>query len=141
MLVLAVDPGRVTGWASYNTETGAHTSWEATDLTLDNCLVYSVIVCEDYRITDKTAQLTQQTDALEIIGTLKNFCAQHGIKFVLQQPSAKKFARPNKLQALGWSVATKDNHADDASAHLLRLLVKEKLLRADEMKTMQGVLK
>lgn len=141
MLVLAADPGRVTGWASYDTHRGTHQSWESANIDFDSCVNYSVIVCEDYRITDKTAQLTQQTDALQIIGTLKNFCVLYGIEFVLQQPSAKKFARPNKLKVLGWDLKTKDNHADDASAHLLRYLVKSKLLRADDIKTMQGALK
>lgn len=146
MIVCAVDPGYGTGYATYDVGAGEFDSWETYNGELDLLrlaqLAVEVVVCEAYTVTERTAQYTQQTDALRHIGKIEQFCASHPLfpDLVMQQPSAKKFAKPNKLKLLGWHKKTKDSHADDAAAHLLCYLVKARLLRADDLVKLKGAL-
>lgn len=135
MIVGAVDPGLGTGLALYDTDRGTFTSWETYNGVFDpsSLLGCSVVVCERYTITEKTSHLTQQHDALNHIGTLKTFCGMNGIKLVMQNTNAKRFAKPNKLKLLGWELKTTDRHADDAAKHLLNYVVKNKLLHSNDM--------
>lgn len=140
MLVLAVDPGAVSGISAYDTRDGCFQSWEG-QVPLEDLKHYDAVVIEGFLITENTSKLTQQRDAMEIIGQVKAVCEAHDIPLTIQMPSAKRFAQPNKLQLLGWYKKTRDNHANDAAAQLLRFLTKEKLLHADDKNKLKGALR
>jgi hypothetical protein len=123
MKVLAIDPGYGTGWATYDTRTGVFMSGEVWtfkdgankihELALDPALME--VVAENYIITARTAKLTQQTEALRLLGVLEDECIQKELGFTLQNPKKPK---DNVLKALGWYMKTKDNHANSAAYHL-----------------------
>lgn len=137
-LIASIDPGRGTGYASYNTSYGAFNCGETgydQPLALVHLVNAGVIICEDFDINKKTAELTQQHDALQHIGEIKAFCAERAIQLVMRKRGDKKFGTMHnysKLKALGWYVKTTDMHSADAAAHLLSYLVKNRLLRLED---------
>lgn len=141
MIVAACDPGAVTGVAIYGTDDREFESFETTQNPCAWLSACSVVVCEQFTITEDTARKTAQPDALHWIGTIKAFCRENNIELVMQGVGAKKFARPNKLKLLGWALKTPDNHADDASAHLLRYLEKNALLHPQDRIKLFGAFK
>ena len=146
--VLAVDPGGTTGWAM-SAQAGLAEPMlvvhgEADFLTfldvLDSLFARSAdegrpteIVAERYVITPRTAKLSQQTTALEVIGVLKYFANRYDVLMTLQTPAdAKRFATNDRLAAREWlqrPLAAND-HANDAIRHLMTHLVKTKRMRA-----------
>lgn len=139
MLVVAIDTGRGIGFSQYDTAAGTFGSWEASQVSTTDMAAADVIVVERY---EQRSNVTAQDDALKQNGVIERFCAEIGIEFVQQMPAdAKRFSKDDKLKALGWYVKTKDMHATDSARHLLRYLVKNKLLRADDMKKLAGVLR
>lgn len=135
--VIGVDPGKITGLASY--------SWEIVpnqDNQLDSfdasCVPATAIIgrirdlsrimkithifCEPYIIGQRTTRMTQQTHAMEIIGALKVFCAEEiNAKFVPQQQSISKiFGNKDRLKQFGWYTSNdSENHANDAASQVL----------------------
>ena len=140
---IAVDPGKVTGWAKRTPE-GQFASGQ------EDCWLYlrrlhealikhgkqapSAIVCEDFIYTTETAKKTRQTWSTESIGVLRLICLLRGIPFVLQTPvSAKKFSTDDKLKAMGWYFPSKGGHQNDAARHLLLHEVKEGNIDASKL--------
>lgn len=124
--ILAIDPGKVTGWAVLH-EDGRYDGGE--DL-LHNVLMSvetllsegerPIIVCEDFIFTTATAKKSRQTWSTEGIGVLRYLAARYQASFVIQSPSAaKNFAIDEKLKAMGWYFPTTGGHRNDASRHLL----------------------
>lgn len=136
MLLIAVDPGKTTGVATWYLDR-AFEEPMATQIegSLDFCdYVHAllaghydddiVIICEKYTINAGTLKKSRQYDPLEIIGTLRWFAHQYEIDFVLQSPAeAKRFATNDKLKKIGWYTPGRD-HAADAMRHLLLYSVK-----------------
>lgn len=90
-----------------------------------------LIACERFLITQKTAKSSQQTDALETIGAIKNIARQNGCNIVMQGPGpAKRFAPNRVLKAMGFHKTAHDvgqsdaNDANDATRHALLMLGK-----------------
>lgn len=136
-MILAVDPGKTTGWASYVpgeplSETESHFS--AGELGLQAFLERAderltegdEVVCERFTISKRT--LTAAADAhwaMKGIGVLEYWCTTRGLKFTLQTPAeAKGFATNEKLKAIGWYTATTGGHANDGVRHLLTYMVR-----------------
>lgn len=149
MIVVAVDPGGGTGIATYDTLTGVFESYEALGFA-DACIeiqlalaniAASECVAESYIVTARTATLTQQTEPLRLLGVTEYICTVEGVSFKLQQPGARKPASDDKLKALGWYKKTKDNHANDASKHLLVYCLKNKLLTEADMQKLKESLR
>lgn len=66
---------------------------------------------------------TRQPDALQVTGQIGALAAELGIKVVYQQPgSAKKIAPNALLRRIGWYVASRDQHGNDALRHVLLVL-------------------
>jgi hypothetical protein len=78
-----------------------------------------VVVGEKFTITRATAALTQQTEALEVIGAVRWECVSRGLAApTLQLPAeAKRLVIDRRLKELGWWQPGKD-HARDALRHL-----------------------
>jgi len=128
-MILAIDPGLVTGVALwYLDESGAEVFWSGEVATRFETYDYLAealpafrpeVVCESYTITQRTAQLSQQYDALYLIGAAEALCHLHGLTFSMKGPAIKKFSTDAKLKAMGWWNPTKGGHRNDAARHLL----------------------
>jgi hypothetical protein len=78
-----------------------------------------VIACERFVITPETGKKTQQTDALEVIGSVRDVCERLGGHLVLQSKAdAVRLAPPQLLRAIGWYKPGME-HANHAAAHAL----------------------
>ncbi len=129
--VVAVDPGGTTGLAVWSPDLGL--SLREVSPAIDavfwladmaRTLEPTTFVVEKYIITPATAKLSQQHDALEIIGALKYLVRKYDHKMVMQSPSeAKAYSTNDKLKRVGWYRPGLD-HARDASRHLLLHLSK-----------------
>lgn len=137
-LIVAFDPGLITGVATYDVTQKHHVAGELktsevmpwlVDI-LDWCEkgdVHLQIVMERFVITPETAKKSQATWSLEVIGAIKLAAEMRGYTDVtMQSPGdAKRFATNAKLKAIGWRKPTAGGHADDASRHLLLFLIKQ----------------
>ena len=138
-MILAVDPGGTTGWAVMETDGRVYAGqddFERFTHVVVHLPVPDVIVVERYVITPRTAKLSQQTTALEVIGFLRYWAWSHGAKFVMQTPAdAKRFStsggKPNgRLDKAGWTMRplADNDHANDALRHLLLYCVKNRFM-------------
>ncbi len=138
-VIIAVDPGKMTGWAIRGTDESmiagelewyGFLKWVEEYVKAAIRVGYDVtLVCESYTITPATIRKTRQHWSLEIIGCLRYWSLRHaGKELVLQSPaSAKSFSTNEKLKALDWYVPGR-GHANDALRHLLLYLVAENMI-------------
>jgi hypothetical protein len=133
-VIIAVDPGKMTGWA--HLRLGMFNSGQ---MPLSDYLVWfdqvleeglqPTVVCEDFIYTTETAKKTRQTWSTEGIGVLRFLTAKYGFGFHVQTPAdAKRFSTNAKLKAMEWYRPSKGGHANDAARHLLLYCVKNKLI-------------
>lgn len=128
---LAVDPGNMTGWATFmlggrwapgSVNSGQMPANDFLDwvceapLLLDgNCLW----LVESFTVTAKTARMSQQPVPMEVIGVLKFLARRSGARMEMQTPaSAKRFVNDEQLRKIGLWQPGKD-HARDALRHLV----------------------
>lgn len=134
MRVLAVDPGLRSGLAVHR-----YKCWDTYILdpmaTVDHAddelrSGLDLIVCEAYKITARTAQLSAQHWSLELIGALRWLAHSYNVPFQLQTPAdAKSFVPDQRLRDLDMWVPGKEDHARDATRHLVLALAKRGELR------------
>lgn len=138
--VLAVDPGKMTGYAWHHiggdplVREGDFSAflWAA-DKLLDLRRDRVAVVCEAYQITERTARLGSQGGlgdphrhfSLEIIGALRFLCEKHGATFAPLQTArdAKSVVSNDLLKRFGWYTVGMD-HGRDATRHLVLWLAK-----------------
>ena len=143
LYILAVDPGKITGWATANVEDVTNpTAGEVDDRfrfaryfrqAVGTGRVYEV-VCEDFIISERTIRMAPDPNALRLIGWLELECEHLGIEFTLQAPAAAKgFATDDKLKTLGWYENTPGGHRNDALRHLLRYMIAKHPHHASEI--------
>lgn len=129
MRVLAVDPGLRSGWACWSGgdfQTGICDPMELLDFCSER-MGYQpdLLACEAYKITARTAKLSAQNWSLELIGALRWMCHRSSVPFVLQTPAeAKSFVPDQRLRDLGMWTPGKEDHARDATRHLVLALAK-----------------
>lgn len=124
--ILAFDPGGTTGYAVAGERFYAgelHGDFETQALAMSE-LFYKYtpgfVVCETYTITQRTAHLSQQPEALMLIGMVRWFVSRTEATLTMQKPSvAKSFATDAKLREMTWFSPTTGGHANDATRHLL----------------------
>ena len=133
--ILALDPGKKTGWAAYDFTTKRFVSGEG-DFITSARRAHAIaaehndelsIVSESFTITVNTAKNTQATWSLELIGVYRYlslaYCRED---LTLQAPAAaKRFSSDDRLRAMGWYTPGK-GHANDAARHLMLYLVTRK---------------
>lgn len=149
MKILAVDPGWGTGWATYETTTGEFESGEVTgfiecchklEWLMSDPAVLEVVI-ENFVITAETVTMTQQTEALRLLGVVENECDKRGYAYSVQ--AAKDPKKPKAvrvLKVLSWYRKTKDNHANSAAYHLYVYLSGHGLLtQEDKFKLMRSM--
>ena len=130
MIILAVDPGEMSGIAQLDTDTMQFSSFE---LDFDGTCRHLAlmghqygnrlrVVAEAFFITPDTYKKTFQPWSLELIGVCRFVSrAYTGCELVTQAKSnvRKKLAPDSRLKQLGWYQWTPDGHANDAAGHLL----------------------
>ncbi len=132
--LLAVDPGPSTGVAWYDLENeeflGAKVMRrEEFEDAAETAIALKdiVVVCEKFVITAATAKKVRYNDSIEIIGFLRFLCRRHQRKLIEYSASdAKSFVTNEKLKAL--KMYTRNDHARDATRHLVLYLVRHKLI-------------
>ena len=125
-VLLAVDPGKMTGYALYDTNNDRFMSAElphfeflveAERILLEES-IYTVI-CERFVITKATLEKTRQPWSIEQIGCLRYRCQTMKIPFYLQTAAeGKAFSTDTKLKTIGFYTPN-SKHANDAARHLL----------------------
>jgi hypothetical protein len=136
--ILALDPGKKTGWALASFKTDGSVYFQSGEQTfLENAsFVHTTaastgdelsVVSESFTITVNTAKNTQATWSLELIGIYRYlslaYCRED---LTLQAPAAaKRFSSDDRLRAMGWYTPGK-GHANDAARHLMLYMVTRK---------------
>lgn len=85
-----------------------------------------LVSLERFIITAKTAQVSRQPDALDVIGAVRSECeVLENVHLVRYQSSeAKKFAPNATLKSLGW-YSRGMRHANDGARHCLLAIARE----------------
>ena len=142
MIVMAVDPGKTTGFALLDWREGypvpevqysAELDFKEYAIKVKECLPHSqntsnfYVACESFIINAQTVRNSQAPYSLEAIGVLKYLCWESGYdpsQIAFQAPVNAKNMFPNpKLKALGTWHRGGDGHANDAIRHgLLRMV-------------------
>ena len=134
-LILAVDPGKMTGAALYDIATKTLlNAWECPnaefiDWARDFLAASPPIIVRSERfvISGGTVRMgrTDENWSIECIGCLRAMCRWHGHDFDLQAAGdAKKMAPNPKLREIGWYIKGK-GHATDAVRHIVLSTVKD----------------
>lgn len=128
MKILALDPGKLSGFAWLNTDDlTSFTSWMLPHMEALNDVwahvearTVDLIVCESFIITAQTLKKSRGENwSLEQIGATRWMCSLHDIPFELQSPAdAKSFVDDRRLSDVGWR-KTGPGHDNDAARHLL----------------------
>lgn len=135
MIFVGVDPGKVTGIAVWWSPVVFDTSGKPSSLDTAE-VVASAVPATIRRMLDgrrptllaveryvQTQRKTHQPEAQQVIGAVRSLADEYVVRCVYQNPGpAKKIGTTRRLKQLGFYVATKDNHANSATAHLLLLM-------------------
>jgi DNA-directed RNA polymerase subunit N (RpoN/RPB10) len=133
VIVLGLDPGKITGVGLWHTDVLAvrfqAPADEAMDWVTDTLALYQRsdtpihVACERFTVTQAT--VTKGGDAhhsLEQIGVYRYLARRMDHSFELHGASdCKKFTSDDRLRALGWYTPTKGGHTNDS----LRVLAKQ----------------
>ncbi len=130
MSIIAIDPGKITGIATWSQRTETFERFEMSEQEVYTWLrgitpALHIWVIEAYTVTARTAQLSQQLEALYIIGAVRYKLSNYGMLPLMRPPSDKRFATDAKLKALGFWSPSAGGHANDAARHLLNYLVRD----------------
>jgi hypothetical protein len=133
VIVLAVDPGKMTGWATWS-----EGKFMAGQMPYLEFLVWAEsmiphyapfdlhVVSEAFIISQRT--VSQGKDAHWSIGSnaiLDYWCQKYEVPFSTQTASeGKRFADDEKLKRIEWYQSTPGGHRNDAVRHLVVYLVK-----------------
>lgn len=127
VIIIAADPGNMTGWASINLgDTWNPTAVSAGQLPSDQFCDWlatignqaDLILYETFTINAETARKSPQPAPIEVIGVMKFLARRAGVRIEGQSPgSAKTFVNNNQLRKIGlWKPG--QDHARDAIRHL-----------------------
>lgn len=127
MIVIAVDPGLVTGIAWWIPDLSptpgcGEFSKKNVGSVLEGLLQGKdpesvIVVCEKYVLLPGVK--SAQPEALMFMGVVEFLCQKYGVKLVWQFPrDAKKMCTDGFLRKTGWYMKTKDGHANDAMRHV-----------------------
>lgn len=138
MKLLAIDPGKMTGWAEveFNTDGSRHTVTNLQEVSMDNIWsslqevfserVPDCVVIEDFKITTGTGKLGSPDWSLRIIGAVEYLAYLNNIPVVKQTPAnAKAFSTNERLRAVEMWHKGGAGHANDALRHALLFMVKK----------------
>jgi hypothetical protein len=128
MIILAADPGNMTGWSSISLDD----HWNADrvnagqldadvfcDWLFDVLSDVDLLIYETFTITSQTTRKSPQPVPIEVIGVMKFLARRRKVQIEGQSPgSAKQFVTDAQLRKLGlWKPG--QDHARDAIRHLV----------------------
>lgn len=133
--VIWIDPGLMTGVASFDLAHPAFDSWQAEPDEVVRTLHERLAVADgrmqigwEMYLSTGGPQHGTPKHSNEIIGRLKDFALIHGVELLKPQPSsARKLGSVVFLRRLGW-YKPGQVHANDAASHALAYLMRERLL-------------
>ncbi len=111
--ILALDPGKTTGWALFSNKGVLVNSGEIPDDFVMNwieAIEPTIIVIEDFKINPAKRQGGSDVPAAQVIGAVKAYCKWQRAKLVLQSNTIKPIAYK-------WAGLRTKSHAHDAVAH------------------------
>lgn len=128
MMIIAADPGNMTGWASIalgdtwsadEVNAGQLPSDEFCDWMFTAVSLVDLVIYETFTITSQTTRKSPQPIPIEVIGVMKFLARRSGTRIESQSPgSAKQFVTDAQLRKLGlWKPG--QDHARDAIRHLV----------------------
>ncbi len=134
MKIVAIDPGKTTGWAEFDTDTPeiirCGEIGELVNLRTFLLRWFTVsskdevrVVIEDFTISQRTIKTALDYTALRIIGWAVIEGEFWDVPPVLQLPMRKTFASDDILKQVGWYRPSKGGHQNDALRHLLYYLL------------------
>lgn len=138
MKILAIDPGKTVGLAHWDEgrfqwsaqdEKWSFLEWaDPSEWDRRGVGWFDTVIIERYIITPRTAKLSQQHDALDVLGCIRYWCRIRGVPLTEHSASeAKSFSTDDKLKAAGmWNPG--NDHACDAARHLLLYLIRAKIM-------------
>lgn len=160
MRLMAIDPGKMTGWFVIDFTT---LDWMGGELPQDEFLDWMEpsdgavvplsnsplvlwrldrVVMEGFHITQRTSQ-TNPTDeqlwSVQQIGVVKMWCRRLAISYERQMPSAKSFDKNgDKLKKLGWYAPSpgakgEAGHRRDAARHALKWGVDHRVIPLESL--------
>lgn len=142
MSYLAIDPGLVTGVATYFPEVDSKpqleevpggikgaAEWLAPILVHNHLASFDFVFIEDWNVRPNTHKLTPQPDPYLIIGFVQGLCHVRGTPLVKLGPGEHKGfngkGKKSKVRRIGWvEQTTKDDHAEDAASVMLSGLLR-----------------
>lgn len=142
MIVIAIDPGKVCGWAVWNDgqrgeNYGLKQSGQAEAFEVQEWLESTIplhqpfglhVVVERF-VIDETTPGADAHWAMYPLGAISYWCAKHEVPLTFQSAGdVKDFATDDKLRNLGWHHSTVGGHENDALRHLVVFLVKHRRL-------------
>lgn len=135
LLIVGVDPGKVTGLAAwrFRDTVGLYLTPErqevsANDVTRVLRLMLrferpTLLACERFIKATGGRPQTAQPDADRVIGAVRSLADELVVRCVYQSPGPAKRVAPDRLlRQLGWYTRTPDGHANDACRHVLLAL-------------------
>lgn len=141
-LVLWLDPGLVTGWATWRPAAALFTAGHVTGVIAAGELIDEMLSLadgngavgyENFTIRPGSSRLRLNTTALEVIGVTKWAAHLAGCRVLPQlQPDARKLGEKH-LKTVGWNRPGPDD-VTSASSHLLSYLLQERQLPASLLK-------
>lgn len=140
VVAIASDPGLRSGYAIWTPNTfragitDPEDHWDVLERFHNRYAAHGAAVLsitESFRITPETGKKAQDgmNWPLELIGVHRYLAKAAGATFVQQTPrDAMAFATDDKLRQMGWWTPGKEDHARDATRHLIRALHRRKLI-------------
>jgi hypothetical protein len=138
MIVIGVDPGKVTGlavWCDHRCGSAWHTyapdTLEVEDSTVVAAMLRRMLGEHAGRHPDLMAierfvqgsRKTHQPHAQRVTGAVAELATELDVKLVYQSPSPALKIAPNALlRRIGWYVPTRDQHANSAQRQVLLVL-------------------
>lgn len=129
-MIIAVDPGLACGVFAIRSDGSI---WDRREERAYECVsnidrwfalgkLPKVIVCERYTITQ--AHMSQQPDALEVIGALRYIARKWNVRFELQGRAERVRVTNDMLRAIGWWTTSPGGHVNEAARHCALALIK-----------------
>lgn len=135
-ILVAIDPGKATGFAIIDVTnpdfpyvvSAEELPTEAFYGRIEEVfLAYQFdsleVVIEDFKITKRTADLTDAPWSLNLIGVTQYFCWKYKRAFTLQLPARKPFASNERLRQVNFWHVGGEGHANDALRHAMIYIV------------------
>jgi hypothetical protein len=141
-IILWIDPGLTTGWATWNPYTRCFFSGQVFGmieaaahisdlLTPDQNTLPWAVGWEDFVIRPGSSYLDLDTTALQVIGATRWIAANLMITTLYPQQAADRVLGEKHLVTLGWNRPSREDDANSAAAHLLSYLLGNRLLPAE----------